>query len=109
MLDAPYYYIVRYWIAPAGEARVMAWLDGGHIAEVASQPGFLWARRIRLEETDSLGWRAFTNVYGLDSKGALDAYFKSPVREKIAREQAAFADVMRSERSWGPGEFQTKR
>ena len=63
MLDAAYYYIVRYWIAPAGEARVMAWLDGGHIAEVAAQPGFLWARRIRLEETDSLGWRAFANIY----------------------------------------------
>ncbi|HEY7609588.1 MAG TPA: hypothetical protein VIF14_10190 [Alphaproteobacteria bacterium] len=107
MLDAAYHYIVRYWVAPAAEARVLAWLDGGHTAEVAAQPGFLWARRIRLEEVDVLGWRAFTTVYGLESKAALDAYFKNPIREKFAREQAAFADVLRVERSWGAGEWQS--
>ena len=108
MLDAAYYYIVRYWIAPAGEARVMAWLDGGHIAEVVSQPGFLWARRIRLEEADSLGWRAFANIYGLESKAALDAYLADPVRARFAREQAPFAGLMRVARSRGDVEWQTE-
>ncbi len=107
MLDAGYFYIVRFWVAPEAEARLLAWLDGGHTAEVVAQPGFLWARRIRLEETDSLGWRAFASIYGLESKAALDAYFKNPVREKFAREQAPFAGVMRAERSWGAGEWQT--
>lgn len=107
MLDAPCYYIVRFWVAPAAEARLLAWLDGGHTAEVVAQPGFLWARRIRLEETDALGWRAFCSIYGLESKAALDAYFKNPIREKFAREQTAFAGVMRAERSWGAGEWQT--
>lgn len=105
-MNAAYFYVVRYWIAPEAEARVIAWTDGGHMAEVAAHPGFRWARRVRLEEVDSLGWRAFTNFYGLDSKAALDGYFASPIREKIGREQAAFADVMRSERSWGAVEHQ---
>jgi hypothetical protein len=109
MLDAPYHYIVRFWVAPAAEVRLLSWLDGGHTAEVVSQPGFLWARRIRLDETDSLGWRAFTTIYGLESRAALEAYFKNPIREKFAREQAAFADVMRAERSWGGGEWQMSR
>ncbi len=108
-MNAAYFYIVRYWVTPEAEARLLAWLDGGHTAEVVAQPGFLWARRVRLEETDSLGWRAFTTIYGLESKAALDAYFKNPIREKFAREGAAFADVMRSERSWGAQEFETAR
>ena len=105
MLDAPYRYIVRYWIAPAAKPRVMEWLDGGHMAEVVAQPGFRWARRIRLDEVDSLGWRAFTNFYGLESKAALDAYVKDPVRQRYAEEQKPLAGQMRVERSRGGSEF----
>ena len=43
-------YLVRFWARPDAEAEVLAWLDGGHIAEVLRQPGFLWARRAALEE-----------------------------------------------------------
>lgn len=100
-----YHYIVRYWIAPAAEARVLAWLDGGHTAEMVALPGFLGARRLRLEETDSLGWRAFATIYSLESKAALDAYFKNPIRERFSREAAAFSGVLRSERSWGAAEW----
>lgn len=107
-MDAPHYLIVRFWVAPAAEARVLAWLDS-HAAEVVAQPGFLWARCIRLEETDSLGWRAFYAVYGVESKAALDAYLENPVRQRFAREQIPFAGVMRLERNRGAGEFLTKR
>lgn len=108
-MNAAFVYIVRYSVAPQAEARLLAWLDGGHTAEVAALPGFLWARRVRLEETDSFGWRAFTTIYGLESKAALDAYFANPIREKFAREAAAFAGALRSERSWGALEFETPR
>jgi hypothetical protein len=109
MPDAGYLYIVRYWVAPEAEARLLAWLDGGHTAEVVAQPGFLWARRVRLEEVDSLGWRGFCSIYGLESKAALEAYFVNPIREKFAREGAAFAGAMRAERSWGAAEWGTAR
>lgn len=104
-MNAGYFYIVRYWIAPAAEARVLEYLDGHHTADVVAQPGFLSARRVRLEEVDALGWRAFTTIYELESKSALDAYFKSAARAKFGREQQAFADVMRVERSAGAGEW----
>jgi hypothetical protein len=104
-----YFYITRYWIAPAGEARVLGWLDGGHTAEVAAQPGFLAARRIRLEAVDAVGWRAFTTIYRAESKAAVETYLQSAARERFAREQMAFTDVLRAERSWGAGEYRTQR
>ena len=108
-MDEGYFYITRYWIAPAGEGRVLGWLDGGHTAEVASQPGFLAARRIRLEEVDALGWRAFTTIYQTEAKSAVETYLKSAARARFAREQQAFTDVLRAERSWGAGEYRTQR
>jgi hypothetical protein len=108
-MNAAYFYIVRYWVAPAAEARLLAWLDGGHTAEMVAQPGFRSARRVRFAEADSLGWRAFATFYALDSKSALDEYFGSPVRARFGREAAAFAGEMRSERSWGAGEYRAQR
>ena len=37
-----FFLVVRFWVAPEAEAQVRAWLEGGHVAEVVSQPGFLW-------------------------------------------------------------------
>lgn len=108
-MNGGYYYITRYWIAPAGEARVLGWLDGGHTAEVAAQPGFLAARRIRLESVDALGWRAFTTIYRTESQAAVASYLESAARERFAREQLAFAGVLRAERSWGAGEHLARR
>jgi antibiotic biosynthesis monooxygenase (ABM) superfamily enzyme len=108
-LSEDYFYITRYWIAPAGEARVLGWLDGGHTAEVAAQPGFLAARRIRLQAVDALGWRAFTTIYRTESKAAVATYLTSAARERFAREQTAFTDVLRAERSWGAGEYHAQR
>lgn len=108
-MSEDYFYITRYWIAPDGEARVLGWLDGGHTAEVAAQPGFLAARRLRLHEVDALGWRAFTTIYRTESKAAVAAYLKSAARERFAREQMAFTGFLRAERSWGAGEYRTQR
>ena len=105
-MGSAYFYITRYWIAPGGEARVLGWLDGGHTAEVAAQPGFLSARRLRLHEVDSLGWQAFTTIYRTEAKTAVETYLKSPARERFAREQTAFADVLYAERSRGAGEHE---
>ena len=107
-MDAPHYLIVRFWVAPEAEERVLAWLEN-HVVEVVAQPGFLSARCIRLDETDSLGWRAFYAVYGVESKAALNAYLENPVRQRFAREQIPFASVMRLERNRGAGECLTKR
>lgn len=107
--EAPYHYLVRYWIAPGAEARVLAWIDGGHTAEMVALPGFLAARRIRFAEIDALGWTAFATLYSVESKAALDAYFKNPIRERFRREADAFAGVMRVERTWGTAEWEMQK
>jgi hypothetical protein len=40
-MDAPYFYIVKFWVHPDGHKSVLDWLDRGHMAEVVAQPGFL--------------------------------------------------------------------
>lgn len=100
-MDAPTLYIVQFWVAPEAEERLVAWLRDKHLQEVADQPGFLWARMVRLEQTAPDGWRGYTNIYGLTSQAALDAYFKSAARERFAAEAAAFASVLRADRMWG--------
>ena len=52
MKDARFFLVVRFWIAPGGDAQVMRWLEGGHMAEVLRQPGFLWTRRLKLAEEE---------------------------------------------------------
>jgi hypothetical protein len=56
-MDAPFVYVVRFWIHPDSHDRVMKWLDTGHMA-VASQPGFRWVRRVRLAKASDDGWTA---------------------------------------------------
>lgn len=100
-MNAPYLYVVQFWIKPDAEARLVAWLREKHLQEVADQPGFLWARMVKLEQKSHDGWQGYVNLYGLESKAALDAYFASSARERFTKESAAFADSMRAERQWG--------
>ena len=101
-MDAPVMYIVRFWIAPQGQQEVFAWLDGAHGAEVVSQPGFLFAKRVKLEQKSEDGWDGYFNLYGLESRQALDNYFANKaLHDKFARERAPFIQHLRTDRSWG--------
>ncbi len=96
MKEARFFLIVRFSIEPHAEAQALAWLDGGHIAEVVRQPGFLWSKRIKL---DSGG---FVMIYGIESRKAFEAYeANSALKAKFARERAPFEKHMRIERSTG--------
>ncbi len=101
-MDAAAMYVVRFWVDPKGHAQVFAWLDGGHNAEVVAQPGFLFVRRVKLEQKSEDGWDSYVMVYGLESRAALDAYFNNkPLAEKFNRERAPFQHYLRMDRSWG--------
>ena len=39
-MDAPFVYVVKFWISPQGAAQILHWLDSKHTAEVVAQPGF---------------------------------------------------------------------
>jgi antibiotic biosynthesis monooxygenase (ABM) superfamily enzyme len=100
-MDAPVLYMVKVWVSPDGGQRYLRWLEETHMAEVIREPGFLWAKRVRLEQTDERGWAGYLLVYGLASRDALERYLHSPARDRFWRELEPMNDVHRGERFWG--------
>lgn len=102
MTDARFFLVVRFWIAPGGEAPVMQWLEGGHMAEVVRQPGFLWCKRLRLAERDATGWSAHAMIYGIESRRHYEDYLANrELHARFNRERAPFAAKLRIERFAG--------
>jgi len=100
-MDAPYLYLVKFWVHPDSLKAVMDWLDGGHMAEVVAQPGFLFVRRVKLEQISDDGWSAYMMIYGLASQAALQRYFDGPAPAKFAQERNPFEHHLRMERASG--------
>ena len=106
MSEARFFLVVRFWVAPGGEAAVMRWLEGGHIAEILRQPGFLWGRRIRIAERDATGWSAHATLFGIESRAHYERYLANgALQEKFAREREPFASKLRIERFAGEVDF----
>jgi hypothetical protein len=104
MREAGYFYVVRFWVAPEGSGQVMTWLtQGGHVAEVVSQPGFLWCRQLDLQEKDDKGWDAHSMIYGIESKEQFDAYqANTALAEKFLEQRKEFIQHMRIDRWHAP-------
>ena len=100
-MDAPVLYFVKAWVSPDGGERWLRWLEDKHMAEVLREPGFLWARRCRLEQADEKGWQGWLLIYGLESRDALERYLESPARKRFWRELEPFDAVHRAERFYG--------
>ena len=106
MKEAKFFLVVRFWIAPGGEPPVMRWLEGGHMAEVLREPGFLWVRRLRIPEPDASGWSAHAMIYGIDSRHSYEQYMENKtLHAKFAREREPFAAKLRIERFAGEVDF----
>ncbi len=101
-MEAPVMYVVRFWVNPAGHREVFEWLDGGHAAEVISQPGFLFFKRIKLDQKGDEGWDSYLMLYGLESRIALDNYFaNAALHVKFNQQRAPFIQHLRMDRAWG--------
>lgn len=96
-----FFLVVRFWVAPEAEAQLIGWLDGGHMAEVAAQPGFLWGRRIRTEK-NAEGWNGYSMIYGISSKKHFLEYeSNAPLKAKFAKQRAPFEKHMKIDRFCG--------
>ena len=101
-MDAPVMYVVRFWVSPGGHQQVFDWLDGGHCAEVIAQPGFLFFKRLKLEQKNDDGWDSYMMLYGLTSRQALENYFgNTALHEKFTAQRAPFVHHLRMDRAWG--------
>ena len=99
MKEAGHFYVVKFWVAPEGKASLMQWLAGGHVAEVVSQPGFLWCRQLDLQQKDDKGWEAHSMIYGLESRDAFTRYTAdAALAAKFSEQRTPFAQFMRIER-----------
>ena len=104
-MDAPVLYMVRAWVSPSGGERYLQWLETKHMAEVIREPGFLWARKSKLEQTDPKGWQGYLLIYGLESAGALEAYLHSDARQRFWKELEPLNEVHYAERFYGAVDF----
>jgi hypothetical protein len=96
MKDAKFFLTLRFSVEPQAEAELLRWLDGGHVAEVLRQKGFLWCKRLRL------GAHEYAMLYGIESRAAFEAYESNKdLKAKFARERATFEKHMRIERFTG--------
>lgn len=106
--DSRFFLVVRFWVAPEAEARVLRWLEGGHVAEVVGQPGFLWCKRLRIAPQD--GWNGYAMIYGIESRRAFEAYDGNPrLKAKFAAERAPFESSLRIDRFFGEVDFTAER
>jgi hypothetical protein len=102
--DSKFFLVVRFWVAPDAEPQVLRWLEGGHVAEVVSQPGFLWCKRLRLEPQD--GWNGYSMIYGIESRQAFERYnTNQALTAKFAAERAPFQSRMRIDRFFGEVDY----
>ena len=106
MKNPGFFLLVRFWIAPGAEARVLGWLEGGHVAQVLGQPGFLWCRRVALADKDASGWRGYAMIYGIASKADFDAYNGNhALIAEFVKQREPFAKDLRIERLAGEVDF----
>jgi len=100
-MNENYFLVVRVHVAPQAEAPLLGWLDGGHMKEVASQPGFLWGKRIRIDRNAD-GWNGFSMIYGISSKRDFMNYeSNTALKAKFAKERAPFEADMKIDRFAG--------
>jgi len=108
-MDAPVLYMVKVWVSPSGGSGYLRWLEHKHMAEVIAERGFLWARKVHLEQTAEDGWHGYLLIYGLESRDALEAYLNSPARERFWQELEPLNAVHRAERFYGAVDFVVER
>ncbi len=100
-MDAPYFYLVKFWVHPDSRKAVLDWLDTGHMADMVALAGFLFVKRVKLEQVSEDGWSAFMMIYGVESKSALQRYFEGPAPARFAQQRKQFEHHLRMERVFG--------
>jgi hypothetical protein len=89
-------YEVSVEVHPDAEEAWSDWNLREHVLDVLAQPGFVMARRYRVDGTAPDGWVRWVVAYEVASGEALDAYLSSAAVERLRGEHLArFGGVTR--------------
>ncbi len=99
---SPYLYHVVVEVDPVRGKEYLKWLSSKHIQEVITHPGFMWARRVSLDEPAEDGWKRFMIVYGINSRDDFLTYRESDLFRGFQKELKQFEEVYRIIRYFGP-------
>lgn len=99
---APFLYYVLLDVDSKKKGKpFLKWFDGKHLQEVLTHPGFLWARRVPLDEPAEDGWKRFMIVYAINDRKNYLAYKNSDLYQKIMGEYKQFEGQYRVQRFSG--------
>lgn len=97
----PFLYYILLDVDPKNGEPFMRWLSSKHIQEVANNPGFLWARRVPLDEPAEDGWKRLMIVYGINSREEYQAYNGGEAFLQYKEECKQFDGMYRVQRFFG--------
>lgn len=98
---APFLYFALVDIDPKKGEEFYRWLSSVHIKDVIGNPGFLWARRIPLDQTAEDGWKRVIVMYGINTREEYLVYRESEAFKRYQEELKQFAGVYRTQRLFG--------
>ena len=76
-------------------------MSSKHIHDVVNNPGFMWARRIPLDEPAEDGWKRLIIVYGINTREEYQAYKEGKAFQNYKEECKQFEGFYRVQRFFG--------
>lgn len=98
---APFLYYILLDIDPKKGDPFLRWLSGKHIQDVLRAPGFMWARRVPLDEPAEDGWKKLMIVYGINTREDFQIYKDSDLFQQFKEECKQFEGLYRVQRFFG--------
>ena len=101
MPELPIIYTVRLDLTDEVRDEFERWAAGKHIQDVLTHPGFMWARRVPLDEPAEDGWKKLMIVYGINSREDYLIYKNSDLFQQFKEECKQFEGLYRVQRYFG--------
>jgi len=98
---APFLYYVMLDVHPKKGQPFLKWLSDKLILNVLEHPGFLWARRVALEESAEDGWKKLILVYAVNNREDYLAYKNSDLFGRVKEDLKQFEGQYRVQRFFG--------
>jgi antibiotic biosynthesis monooxygenase (ABM) superfamily enzyme len=93
--DCKVIYCEQFSVAPRSRQAYLEWLNNNHIPEVITQPGFVRAFRVHLDEHDKDGWDRYMIFYGQSTHGMLEKYLNNLANKQFSLQREPLTKDLR--------------